>query len=200
MALLCSICAPAAALGWLFADELILLAFGAQWTASAPLFAILCLGAVSYALSFSTGWIYVATGNATRMMRWGLIGWPAVMIGTLIGVPLGLRGLAIAQTVTVVLICFPCMGFAFRGTGLTWRALGANIWRPLAAALGAAALIRAASDLLPGGAALRLLGGSLLFTVVYLSVLSEVLGQRPQLLQFARDLAGRVAPRAVPSA
>jgi O-antigen/teichoic acid export membrane protein len=195
MTLLCSVCAPAAALGWLFSDELVQVLFGAQWTASGPLFATMCVGAIFFVLSHSTGWIYIATGNPARMMRWGLIGWPAVMAGTLIGIPLGLQGLAIAQTVTLAIIFVPCMTMAFRGTQLTWGGLVESLWRPLLAALVATAGVLAAGDLLPASSAPRLLLGSLLFGLAYLAMLSEALGQRPQLLQFARELFGRVAPR-----
>lgn len=191
--LLTALCAPAAGLGWLFAGDIMRLAFGPQWDASAPLFAIMCAGLVFYVLSYSTGWIYVARGEAGRMMRWGLLGWTGVIIGTLVGLPLGLEGLALAQTVTIVLLFVPCMGYAFAGTGLTLAALGRSVWRPLAAAAAATAAVALARDALPAAAVPRLLLGGGGFALAYLLILSEVLGQRAELVRFARELAGRVA-------
>jgi O-antigen/teichoic acid export membrane protein len=199
LSLLCTLCAPAAALGWLFADELMLFIFGSQWGASAPLFAIMCLGAVCYILSHSTGWLYVATGNSGRMMRWGLIGWPAIMLGTLIGLPLGLQGLAVSQTITIIVLFFPCMAFAFHGTGLTWRALGRSIWRPIAAAMISAVLLVTFSDALPESGTARLLAGTALYAMSYLLLLSEAFGQRPQLLRYSHELWLRIARRTAPT-
>jgi PST family polysaccharide transporter len=188
---LATVCAPAAAAGLLFADELMRVLFGPQWVASGPLFAIMCVGLVCYALSYSTGWIYLATGQVRRMMHWGVIGWAGVIVGTLIGLPLGLRGLAIAQTVSMVLIVVPCLAMAFRGTQITLGSLWLSIWRPLLAALVAAGVTALARGMLPEAALPRLAVGVSLFGGIYLLLLSEALGQRPQLLFFGRQLLGR---------
>lgn len=195
---LATLCAPLAAAGVLFGEPFMRLCFGDQWLASGPLFSILSLGLVFYALSFSTGWIYLATGRARRMSQWGLLGWTCVIAGTLAGLPFGLTGLAIAQTVTVALIFVPCMAMAFHGTPLTLGGLLGSIWRPVVAALLAGAATGLAGALLPDAPLPRLAAGALLLGATYGVLLSEVLGQRPQLLAFARELLGRRRAAAAP--
>lgn len=194
----CTLCAPLGAFGCVFASDLIPLLFGAQWTESAPLFAVLSLGIVFYALAYSTGWIYISTGNTRRMMQWGLIGWTLVITGTLVGVPLGLQGLAVAQALTTALVFIPCMPLAFRGTPLTMRALLENAWRPVLAATAAALAVHLALQaMLPAPGLARLVIGAALFGGLYFYLLSEPLGQRAELVQFAKDVTGRFRRRLV---
>jgi O-antigen/teichoic acid export membrane protein len=107
------------------ADDVVHLLLGRQWTDSAPVLALLALSAVPQAVNISSGWLYMARGDARAMMRWGIAGWSVVIVLMLSGLYWGINGVAAMYSLSMFLIAAPCMHYACRGTQIT---LG-DIWR-----------------------------------------------------------------------
>jgi len=113
-------------------DEIILIVFGAQWMSAAVIFKILAFSAAVQPILSTTGWIYVSLGQTDRMMRWGLISCPIIVLSFLIGIPWGVLGVAVSYTICMCfVVSIPCLFLAFRYSPIKLSDCFAVIIRPL---------------------------------------------------------------------
>ncbi len=95
-------------------DEIIMVLLGKQWIGAGIIFKVLALTAIFQPVLSTTGWVYISLGQTKRMMYWGLISVPVIIMSFIIGLPWGPVGVAASYAICVVLILFPCLWFAFR--------------------------------------------------------------------------------------
>jgi O-antigen/teichoic acid export membrane protein len=173
--------------GFLFvaATPVIILTLGTKWRAAGPVFQLLAIFALGQLLYQTLIWLFISRGQSKRLMVMVLFMCPIAVCGYLIGLPFGIRGIALTGAATM-LLAFPwILKYSFRGTALTLVQLGRRIFWPITASLagivfGEAAL-RAVShwptvlQLLVVGAAF---GGGCSLTLVFRPVREEVNGLR----------------------
>lgn len=75
------------------------LLLGDQWTESAGLLTILCIGGMFRSLMQATYWAYVSTGNARRMLMFDLVALPALAGIVCLGILWGTMGVAVSGAV-----------------------------------------------------------------------------------------------------
>ena len=122
--------------GFLFvaAEPVIVLALGNRWREAAPVFQILAIFALGQLLLESTLWLFVSRGQSKRLLKLLLIISPIIIGSYAIGLPFGIKGVALSGSL-VLLAIFPwILKFAFRGTTLTLRRLGQAILYPISRA------------------------------------------------------------------
>jgi O-antigen/teichoic acid export membrane protein len=125
------ICAPL--FGFLFAaaGPVIALVLGRQWTEAAPVFQILVISGFSQLFLEMSIWLLVSRGLSGRLLRLLFITSPIIIGAFAIGLPHGIRGVALAGSI-VQLAVLPWMAhFTFRGTNLNLRRLGRAILCPI---------------------------------------------------------------------
>jgi len=123
--------------GFLFvaATPVIDLALGRKWEAAAPVFQLLAIFALGQLLYESTIWLIVSRGQSRRLLMLALIVSPITILSYAIGLPFGIKGVALSGAV-VMLAIFPwILHFSFRGTYLTLRDLGRSIQFPVVTCL-----------------------------------------------------------------
>jgi len=123
--------------GFLFvaAQPVIILVLGNKWREAAPVFQILAIAALGQQLRESTVWLLVSRGDSKRLLKLLLIISPIIVSSYVIGLPFGIKGVALAGSITLVGI-FPWMlKFVFRGTHLTLRRVGHAIRCPISLCL-----------------------------------------------------------------
>jgi PST family polysaccharide transporter len=123
--------------GFLFVAALpvIVLTLGNRWRESAAVFQILAIFALGQLLSDSTVWLLVSRGQSQRLLNLSLIISPIIVGSYAIGLPFGIRGVALSGAL-VLLAIFPWMlNFSFRGTNLTLKRLGSAIVYPISVCL-----------------------------------------------------------------
>lgn len=123
--------------GFLFvaATPVIVLTLGSQWREAGPVFQILAIFALGQLLYESIIWLFVSRGQSKRLLKLVLIMCPITVASYAIGLPFGIKGVALSGALTM-LIAFPWMlKFSFRGTMLTLRRLGLNLLYPVVASL-----------------------------------------------------------------
>lgn len=102
-----------------FADDLVLLWLGSQWTACAHLFRLLTIAAVVGALLNTTGWLMISSGN-TRMYKWaGVLGAVLYVSSFVIGLPYGAEGVAVAYSIATLINFYPAWWMATKNTPVT---------------------------------------------------------------------------------
>lgn len=132
--LLTLVTVPLAVVFAVFGDQIALLVYGPQWHAVSDLLQAFALGLSVAPLLHSTGQIFLARGESHRMLRWGLFGCLIVALGTVLGLHWGAVGVAWGWSIASVLLLWPCVGYAFRGTGISIGGLARAVGGVYAAA------------------------------------------------------------------
>ena len=144
-------------------SEVIIIVLGEQWTDAAIIFKVLAFAALFQPVVSTTGWIYISLGQTKRMMYWGLISVPVIVLSFLVGLPWGPIGVATSYTICAVLIlAVPCLLFAFRYSPVNLASFLKAMWCPLVISL----IMYASLELAKYYFALR----SSVWTVLYCSI------------------------------
>jgi PST family polysaccharide transporter len=120
---------------------LVYLLLGGQWNQVSEIFAILGLSAGLNIIYNTIGWLHVSLGRTDRWLKWGIIGSLAMVVGFLLGLPFGPRGVASAYTLVIILITFPGILYAGKPIGLRFHEVFSTIWRYTGASVLAGAVI-----------------------------------------------------------
>lgn len=156
--------------GFLFvaAQPIIVLLLGKAWGEAAPVFQLLAVSALGQLLLDLTVWSFVSRGQSDRLLRLLLTISPILVCSFLIGLPFGIRGVALAGSLALVGIYPWILKFTFRGTELTLQRFGAIIVCPVTLCVMAVVFAEIVLHLLaPHGTMSQLVTGALGFSVVY---------------------------------
>lgn len=136
--------------GFLFvaAQPLIVLVLGNQWRESAPVFQILAVAGLGQLLLDLTIWSLVSRGQSKRLLHILLVVAPLLVVSYAIGLPFGIRGVALSSSLGLLAVLPGILKAAFRGTLLTLGRLGQTVLYPVSLCL---------AGILLGDLALRLL-------------------------------------------
>ena len=136
--------------GFLFvaAQPVIALLLGNQWHAAAPVFQILAISALGQLLLDSTIYLFVSRGQSQQLLRLMLVISPIIVGGYAIGLPFGIKGVALSGSLVLLGILPWMLKFAFRGTNLTLRRLGRALLCPVSLCLVAVFLAELALHLI----------------------------------------------------
>jgi O-antigen/teichoic acid export membrane protein len=126
------------------AEPVIVLVLGNQWRAAAPVFQILVISALGQLLLDSTLTLFISRGQSDRLLKILLIIFPVIIGSYLIGLPFGIKGVALSGSIVLVGILPWLLKFTFRGTDLTLPQLGRALLYPVSLALVAALVARIA--------------------------------------------------------
>jgi O-antigen/teichoic acid export membrane protein len=186
--------------GFLFvaARPVILLVLGRQWGKAAPVFQILAVCGLAQLLFDSTLWLFISRGQSARLRNLSLMMSPVIIGSYVIGLPFGIRGVAVCYTLGLLVTVPWALKFAFRGTELTLQRLGTAIKYPVSLAVLGAILGEFARRILaPQGTIPQLfaiaigLGLAFLLSAAIPAVRAEIAALRVLLreLRFARQAA-----------
>jgi len=122
--------------GFLFvaAQPVIILVLGHQWQGAAPVFRILVISALGQMLFESTVWLFVSRGESARLLKLLLVISPIIVGSFAIGLPFGIKGVALSGSLVLVAIFPWVLKYAFRGTPLNLQRLGQAVCCPIALA------------------------------------------------------------------
>jgi O-antigen/teichoic acid export membrane protein len=96
-------------------DEVIVIVLGRQWIGASPIFKVLAFAAFFQPVVSTTVCVYVSLGQTKRMMHWGAIAVPIILLSFAVGLSWGALGVAISYTVCfLTIIMVPSLAFAFR--------------------------------------------------------------------------------------
>jgi O-antigen/teichoic acid export membrane protein len=123
--------APLFAFLFVAARPVILIALGHQWGAAAPVFQILVISALGQLLLESAIWLFISRGQSAVFLRLLLIFSPIIIASFAIGLPFGIKGVALLGSVALLLILPWMLRTAFRGTPLTLWRLGSALLCPI---------------------------------------------------------------------
>ena len=114
------------------AQPVIVLVLGDQWREAAPVFQILAISALGQLFFDSTIWLFVSRGQSQQLLKILLIISPIIVAGYVIGLPFGIKGVALSGSLVLLGILPWMLKFAFRGTQLTLLRVGRALLYPIA--------------------------------------------------------------------
>ncbi len=173
-----SVIAPITGACALFADDIIRVMLGPQWTAAVPVFQCLAPTIIASALISPLGCLMQATGRVSRSVRVSLLIAPVVIMGYIIGLPHGIAGVATGFSAAMMALILPVVLWARHGTLITGRDMVRTAALPLLAATlggGCAWLVGIRLGATPP--LTRLVVESVILFAVHAVVLLFVLGQ-----------------------
>jgi O-antigen/teichoic acid export membrane protein len=174
----------------LFADDIILVLLGPKWKEAAYIFRFLAPTMLVFAIANPLSWLLSSIGLVGRLLKMGLVIAPLMIVGYVIGLPYGPRGVAIAYSSVMTLWLIPLIAWALHGTAISFRDILLAITRPLAASIVAGAV--AFGVRLFYGQLLsplpRLLLESIVLLITYFGMLMFASGQRALYLDLIRGL------------
>ena len=106
------------------AEPIIKLALGRQWHEAVPVFQILAISALGQLLLQSTSWLFVSRGESDRLLKLLLTILPLIIASFVIGLPFGIKGVALCYSLVLIAILPWILKYTFRGTTLTLQRLG----------------------------------------------------------------------------
>jgi O-antigen/teichoic acid export membrane protein len=130
-------CAPIFAFLFVAAQPVIILLLGHQWREAAPVFQLLAISALGQVLLESTIWLFVSQGKSLQLLLLLLVVSPLIVISYAIGLPFGIKGVALSGSLAILGLLPGILQFTFRGTTLTLSRLGRAILFPVSLCLAA---------------------------------------------------------------
>jgi O-antigen/teichoic acid export membrane protein len=123
--------------GFLFvgAEPVIRFALGRQWHDAAPVFQILAISGLGQLVLQSTVWLFVSRGESDRLLKLLLTISPVIIGSFVIGLPFGIKGVALSYSLALLAILPSILNYTFRGTSLTLQHLGRVIMCPVSLCL-----------------------------------------------------------------
>ncbi|MFI1964425.1 lipopolysaccharide biosynthesis protein [Streptomyces pathocidini] len=112
------------------ADAIVETLFGSEWAAAAELFRILVIAGVAQVLGHVTAWVFVASGQVRRQTLWAVATRPLVIGSFFIGIPWGVRGMALSYALASLAMVLPGFLVVRRRAGLAVTDLLRAVLRP----------------------------------------------------------------------
>jgi O-antigen/teichoic acid export membrane protein len=184
---------PITAVCAVFADDIIRVVLGAKWMAAAPILRFLSPTILVFAIVNPLGWLMGAIGLVKRNLKIGLVVAPVMILGYIVGLPYGPKGVACAYSTVMLLWALPVIAWAVHGTAISFRDVLVASSHPLAASIAAAGLaygVRAVyGQYLPPLP--RLVLESTIVLVAFFGLLLFVAGQKAFYLELVKGLINR---------
>ena len=122
------------------ADYFVPAVLGHQWLPSIPLFKALSPAALLASVNIVTSWVFVPLGRSDRQFRWHFIRSVSVVIAIFIGINWGALGVAVAYSITQLLLRGPAILYCIHGTCIQPRDVFGSVWASFSAGAIAALL------------------------------------------------------------
>lgn len=195
-ALVLTLTIPITVICTVFAKDVILVVLGPKWMEAVPIFRLLGPTILIFALINPLGWLLWSLGLVGRSLKIALVFAPLIIIGYVIGLPYGPKGVAFAYSSVMALWAIPHIAWCIHGTPISGRDILSAVSRPLASSVLAAGLAIAARTIyFQRLSPLFLLSlESTVLMITFLLVLVFVAGQKSFYLDLLRGLKGTSSP------
>jgi O-antigen/teichoic acid export membrane protein len=125
----------------LFADDMVLVLLGPQWTAAADIFRWLAPTILVFAITNPLGWLLNALGLVERGLKIALVYAPFILAGYVVGLPYGPKGVALAYSAVMTAWLLPFIIWAVHGTVISVWDILLVLARPIGSIAVAGALV-----------------------------------------------------------
>jgi O-antigen/teichoic acid export membrane protein len=174
-----------------YAADIIRVFLGQKWASAAPVFRLLAPAMLTFAILIPLQWLLASCGLVGRGLRISLVRAPILIVGCVIGLHWGPKGVACAYSVVMGALMIPMMVWAVFGTPVSVRDLIVTVSRPLFSGIVAASVglgvqffVAPSLSVVP-----RLILGATVICSTYLLILIYALNQKRLFMELFRGLA-----------
>jgi O-antigen/teichoic acid export membrane protein len=180
-----------------FSDDVIGVLLGPKWKAAGVIFRLLSPTILMFAILNPLGWLLNALGLVGRGLKISMVLAPLMMVGYLLGLSHGPKGVALAYSALMLLWGLPGIAWAVHGTVISFRDVGSAVVRPLLSAAAAAAVALGARTVYGHtlSVLLRLILEGSVLVASYFTLLLFVAGQKTVLYDLIRTYRGTSKPK-----
>jgi O-antigen/teichoic acid export membrane protein len=179
----------------LFSDDVVFVLLGPKWKDAAAIVRLLAPTIAIFAIINPLGWLVYSLGLVTRSLKIALAFAPGMIMGCIIGLPYGPKGVAFAYSAVVTAWVIPLILWCVHGTAISLRDILLAVSRPLASGILAAGLacgVRLICGQLVSPLPRLLLESTVLFTAFF-GVLLFAAGQKALYLDVFSGLRERAS-------
>ena len=119
----------------LFSDDLVFVVLGPQWKDGAAIVSLLAPAMAIYAIINPLEWLIYSIGLGARSLKISFVFAPFMIMGYLIGLPFGTKGVAFAYSAAMALWLIPHTVWCVHGTVISVRDILLAVSRPVASAV-----------------------------------------------------------------
>jgi O-antigen/teichoic acid export membrane protein len=172
----------------LFAKDIMLVVLGPKWDNAADVFRLLAPTILVFAMINPFGWFLFSLGMVSRSLKVALVLAPIVMVGYIIGLSHGPKGVALGYSAAMVLWVVPHVLWCIHGTVISVRDIVTTVGRPLVSGIVAGILAYGMhvlyGHLLPPLP--RLLAAVTIMSVTYAGMLLYIMKQKSVYIKLLR--------------
>jgi len=176
----------------LFAPDLIFVFLGPKWKDVIDLFRLLAPTILTFALINPLAWLTFSLGMIGRHLKIVLVLAPLLIVGYVLGLPYGPKGVAFAYSAVMTIWVVPHIALCVRGTVVSLRDILLTASRPMVSGIAAAAIAFAVQSF--WGQSLphlpRLILGVAVLLAGYIGILLYVMGQKVVYVGLLQGLRG----------
>jgi O-antigen/teichoic acid export membrane protein len=179
-----------------FADDIIPLILGPKWLGAVALLRILSPTILVFTIANPLGWLLDSLGLVARGLKIALVFAPLMIIGILVGLPYGPKGVAIGYSTVMILWVLPVIAWAVHGTVISFKDVVMVVKQPLLSGLLAAVLALGVRSLWGQSLTVfpRVVLENAVLLGVYVAMLFYVMGQKSFYLNLFRKMGGTSLP------
>jgi O-antigen/teichoic acid export membrane protein len=122
----------------LFAEDVIFVLLGPKWKEAVPIFRLLAPTILVFAIANPLSWLLSSIGLVGRLLKMSLLIAPLMIVGYLVALPYGPKGVAFALSAIMTLWLVPLVIWALHGTNISPWDILLVVSRPLASGIVAA--------------------------------------------------------------
>src|SRR5262249_37064938 len=123
----------------LFANDLIFVLLGPRWADAATIFRLLSPTILIFAMINPLAWLLFSLGLVGRSLKVALVLAPLVILGYVLGLPYGPKGVAFGYSSMMILWLVPHAAWCVHNTPISFRDIVSTVLRPLISGAVAAA-------------------------------------------------------------
>jgi O-antigen/teichoic acid export membrane protein len=115
----------------IFADDVVRVVLGPNWMEAVSIFRLLAPTILIFALINPLGWLLYSLGLVRRSLNIALVFAPTLIVGYVLGLPYGPKGVAFGYSAVMTLWVIPFIAWCVHGTAVSFRDILSAIARPL---------------------------------------------------------------------
>lgn len=123
-----------------FAPDVILVLLGPKWGDAAPIFRLLAPTVLMFAIINPVGWVLYSLGLVGRGLKVALVFAPIILVGYLLGLSHGPKGVAFAYSAVMIVWAIPHLAWCLHRTAISLKDVLGTLTPPLASSIAAGVL------------------------------------------------------------
>ncbi len=130
VALLSFLSMPTVTFMFVCADILVLLVLGAQWVGAGEIFKLLAIAAFIQPIAGTVGIVMLSYGRSRLYLKIGIFTSFVFSLSFIIGVPFGVKGVAVSYAIANYILFFPTIYFTFKGSCINVYIFFKELYKP----------------------------------------------------------------------